>query len=664
MAAAMAWAVVGLGCAGFAQAAQPGLPAAPGNGRSAAPAAAAARPTGGKVTLTSIVPDGKVHKFEMKNKQFLIDDQPTLLIAAEMHFGRVLPEDFELRVKQAKAMGINVLSFYLFWNLSEPEEGKFDFTGMNDVRRMFKICQENGMWVVLRPGPYCCAEVDYGGIPYWTLKKPGVKIRTMDPTYVEWSKRYIERVEKEVDDQQVTKGGPLLMVQVENEYAMVAGGNYEYPKALGKIFKEAGFQVPLFVCDPGSFSRGGVNPYGDDLMRGRNGLNGEGAYQQAAAAAGDFPVYSPEVYTAWFSGWGQPIATRNSSIKAISDWTNFLLDHDASWCYFLVFGGTNWGYNSGCNEWLPLQTTYDYSAPVDEAGRITPKYRALREILARRTGRELPPVPADPAVGTLPTIKLTETEKLLEMVKGMKPTVVAAKPATMEEMGQAFGFALYRKQFPQGIHGKLELKEPMDYAVTMVNGKTVGKSFVGLGPQSDVINVDEAGPATLDILVHNLGRISVIVNAAAEKRAHKGLIGGATLDGQELTEWESYSLPLTTDKEFKATGSGHGGPTFYHGTFTVEQPVSTFLDMRNWGMGVVWVNGHNLGRHWDRGGARALFLSEHFLRPGNNEITVLELHDAPKAAEVASSVKMIEEPAVPFPVRLDRSVLAPPAPQR
>jgi beta-galactosidase len=250
------------------------------------------------------------------------------------------------------------------------------------------------------------------------------------------------------------------------------------------------------------------------------------------------------------------------------------------------------------------------------------------------------------------------------MVKGMKPTVVAAKPATMEEMGQAFGFALYRKQFPQGIHGKLELKEPMDYAVTMVNGKTVGKSFVGLGPQSDVINVDEAGPATLDILVHNLGRISVIVNAAAEKRAHKGLIGGATLDGQELTEWESYSLPLTTDKEFKATGSGHGGPTFYHGTFTVEQPVSTFLDMRNWGMGVVWVNGHNLGRHWDRGGARALFLSEHFLRPGNNEITVLELHDAPKAAEVASSVKMIEEPAVPFPVRLDRSVLAPPAPQR
>ena len=152
----------------------------------AMPGLAGAQATQSSVPLGTVVPDGKPHKFETKGKQFLVDGQPTVIIAGEMHFGRVLPEDFERRVKQAKAMGLNTLSFYLFWNLVEKEEGKFDFTGMNDVRRMLKLCQENGLWVTLRPGPYCCAEVDYGGIPWWTCKYPDVKIRTNDPRYVEW----------------------------------------------------------------------------------------------------------------------------------------------------------------------------------------------------------------------------------------------------------------------------------------------------------------------------------------------------------------------------------------------------------------------------------------------------------------------------------------------
>ena len=356
---------------------------------------------GANVKLTKIVPDGKPHKFEAKNKQFLIDGEPTLLIAGEMHFGRILPEDFETRVKQAKAMGLNALSFYLFWNLSEPQEGQFDFTGMNDVRRMCKICQDNGLWVILRPGPYCCAEVDYGGIPYWTAKteNAGVKIRSNDPQYVAWSKRYIDHVAKEVADLQVTKGGPLMMVQIENEFGMVAGasGGYGYINALHEIFKHD-FEVPLFVCDPGSFSGpGGRSNYPADVLRGRNGLKSQADYNQTVAAAGDFPVYAPEVYTAWFSGWGQPIATRNATIPAIVDWTNSLLNYNASWCYYVFFGGTNWGYNTGCNEYLPLQTTYDYNAPIDEAGRITPKFRALREVLAKRTDRTLPEPPAGAA---------------------------------------------------------------------------------------------------------------------------------------------------------------------------------------------------------------------------------------------------------------------------
>ncbi len=621
-------------------------------------AAAATQP----LTLTKIVPDGKPHKFETKNKQFLIDGEPTVLIAGEMHFGRILPEDFETRVKQAKAMGLNTLSFYMFWNLTEPQEGQFDFTGMNDIRRMFKICQDNGIWVILRPGPYCCAEVEYGGIPWWTCKYPDVKIRTNDPKYVEWSKRYIERVAKEVGDMQVTKGGPIIMAQLENEFGMVApvAGGYDYVKALAPMFRSAGFDVPLYCCDPGSFVRG-ANPYGPDILWGRNGMGtgSAAAYTAYAALPGDFPLYSPEVYTAWFAGWGQSLPTQHTSINEVTTATTFFLDHNMSWCYYVFFGGTNWGFNTGCNEYLPVMTSYDYNAPIDEAGRTTPKFNALRTIIAQRTGRTLPEPPPEPAVAALPAIKITEHEPLVEWLAAqpdpLEPVSIHPQPVSMELFNQDYGFILYRKTFPTGVKGVLELRQARDYAVTMVNGKTVGKSFIGLGPASNTITLNESGPVTLDILVHNLGRISVITSANSQDRARKGLIGGAFLDGTELADWKIYSLPLPKVDNFKASNTPHTGPTFYHATFNVNKPASTFLNLSNFSFGVVWVNGHNLGRFWDRGAARSLFLSGHFLKPGANDITVLELHDAPATPEIASTTTMVTTPAVPFVMALDNA---------
>ena len=519
------------------------------------------------------------------------------------------------------------------------------------------------------PGPYCCAEVDYGGIPYWTAKSEnaGVKIRTADPKFIAWSKRYIDRVAQEVADFQVTRGGPLLMVQMENEFGMVSGasGGYGYIDALHEIFKQD-FQVPLFVCDPGSFSGpGGRSSYPTDVLRGRNGLKSQADYNQTVTAAGDFPVYAPEVYTAWFSGWGQPIAARNASISAIVDWTNSLLNYKASWCYYVFFGGTNWGYNTGCNEYLPLQTTYDYNAPIDEAGRTTQKFRTLRDLLAKRTDRTLPEPPIDPQVAALPAIKFTDHQPLLAMLPVKDELKLYPKPISMEDLNQDYGFVDYRKTFPNGIKGTLELRQARDYAITMVNGKTVGKSFIGLGADTSKVVLDESGPVTLDVLVHNLGRISVITSAISQERARKGLIGGAFLDGAELTDWQIFSLPLASVQSIQPSQAPHIGPTFYHAVFDVPAPStdqnalpSTFLDLRNFSFGVVWVNGHNLGRFWDRGGARSLFLSGHLLKPGANDITVLELHDAPSNPEICGVATMIETPAVPFTLRSDTSVKA------
>jgi beta-galactosidase len=612
-------------------------------------------------TVTGIVPDGKPHKFEARDRQFFIDGQPTMLVAGEMHFGRVQPEDWETRIRQAKAMGLNTISFYLFWNQVETKEGKFDFTGMTDVRRVLKLCQENGMWAVLRPGPYCCAEIEYGGIPSWTLKYPDVKIRTADPRWLGWCSNYLAQVDKQVGDLQVSKGGPLLMVQVENEYGITGPANNDYMVALTKIFKQVGFDGLLFTCDPTTrtWSRSQLRVPG--LMYGRNGLTSEQKIQQSAEAVGDFPFYSPEIYTAWFSGWGEPIATKNSAIPEITNSVTFLLDHNVSFCLYMFFGGSNFGFDNGCDEYLPVQTSYDYNAPIDEAGRTTEKYRALRDLLTARLKINPPAAPADPPVIEIPAIKLDQAEPLLQTLP-RKPTLVSEKTVSMEDLNQDYGFVLYRKTFPNGLKGKLELKKAQDYTVVMVNGKTVGTSFVGDGLDSNKIELPEtAGPATLDLLVYNLGRISVVVNAQSPDLARKGLIGGASLDGQDLGGWQIYSLPLNNVDDFKASDAAQTGPTFYRGTFTLDKVGGTFLDMRNWSMGAVWVNGHNLGRFWDRGGLRSLFLPRQWLKPGRNEIIVLELHGAPKVAEVSGGTKIIEEPPVPFAVRLDRANLTAPA---
>jgi beta-galactosidase len=609
-------------------------------------------------TVTSIVPDGKPHKFEARDHQFFIDGQPTMLVAGEMHFGRVQPEDWDSRIKQAKAMGLNTISFYLFWNQVETREGKFNFTGMTDVRRVLKLCQENGMWVVLRPGPYCCAEIEYGGIPWWTLKYPDVKIRTADPKWLEWSRKYLAQVHKQVGDLDVSKGGPLLMVQVENEYSITDPTNNDYMVAMTKVFKEAGFKN-LFTCDPTTqvWSNPALRVPG--LMYGRNGLKDDRGYSQSAELIGDYPVYAPEVYTAWFSGWGDPIATKNSTIPQITNWVTYLLDHSYSFCLYMFFGGSNYGFDNGCAFFSPVQTSYDYNAPVDEAGRTTEKFRALRSLLTARLKINLPAVPAEPPVIEVPTVKLEQSEPLLQTLP-RKPTLVSEKTVSMEDLNQDYGFVLYRKTFPNGLKGKLELKTAQDYTVVMVNGKTVGTSFVGDGLDSNKIELPEtAGPATLDLLVYNLGRISVIVSPQTQNLARKGLIDGATLDGQDLTGWQIYSLPFNNVANFKASNAAHTGPTFYRGTFTVDKLGGTFLDMRNWSMGAVWVNGHNLGRFWDRGGLRSLFLPRQWLKPGRNEIIVLELHDAPKLAEVSGGTKIIETPPVPFAVRLDQASLKP-----
>jgi beta-galactosidase len=628
--------------------------------------------------VTSIVPDGKMHKFEARDHQFWIDGQPTMLLSGEMHFGRVQPEDWETRIKQAKAMGLNTISFYLFWNQVEQKEGKFTFTGMTNVRRVLKLCQDNGMWCILRPGPYCCAEIEYGGIPYWTLKYPDVKIRTDDPQWLAWCRRYLTAVYQQVADFQVSKGGPLIMVQVENEYGITDPqehpGNNNYMVALAKMFRDVGFETQLFTCNPSPPGPNkplseGVAEWNNPAFRTpgvmicRNGLSNDKMYNESKEAIGDYPIFVPEVYPAWFLGWGDGITKDyhdKSQLPALVNWTAYLLDHKYSFNYYIFFGGTNFGFDNGALFFDSVQTSYDYSAPIDEAGRTTPKYYALRDLITQRTGVKPPAPPPEPAMIEIPAIKFTQHIPLLATLPA-QPTRVADKPISMENLDQDYGFVDYQKKFPNGLKGTLELQDPMDYAFIIVNGKTVGKAFKGYGPDSDKVVLNEAGPVTLDILVYNLGRISVITDYSRQQFASKGLLGGATLNGAELTGWSMYSLPYANGvSNIKASATPQTGPEFYHATFTLDKVGGTFLDMRNWSFGVVWVNGHNLGRFWDRGPVRTLFVPQNWLKQGANDIVVLELHDAPQTAEVTGGTQLImDQAAQPFAVKLSADPLDP-----
>jgi beta-galactosidase len=444
------------------------------------------------------------------------------------------------------------------------------------------------------------------------------------------------------------------MVQIENEYENARPANNYYMEALHKIFLDAGFDVPLFICDPFPTRPGFLMP---GVLAEQNGLRGP-ASAALLDGLGDFPVYVPEVYTAWFLGWGaEPSGSyrSRSPLAANLGWINILLNNKYSFCLYMFFGGTNYGFYSGCLEFLPLQTSYDYDAPVDEAGRTTEKYRAMRELLAQRLNLKLPDPPPEPSVIEIPAFKLTQAEPLLATLPD-KPTLVAAKPVSMEDLDQDYGFVLYRKKFPNGVKGTLELKQAMDYSIVMANGKVVGKSFIGYGPDTNKIALDETGPVTLDILVYNLGRVSVITSPNTQWRARKGLIDGASLDGADLSDWEMYSLPYAEGvKDFKAAGTPPTGPAFYRGTFTLDKLGGSFLDMRNWSFGAVWVNGHNLGRFWDVGSQRALFVPQSWLKQGENEIVVLELNDAPKNPEISGVTNMIREPVKPFPVDLTRA---------
>jgi len=565
------------------------------------------------------------HTFALGRDDFLLDGKPVQIISGEMHPARIPAEYWRHRIRMAKAMGCNTVAAYLFWNYHEPAEGVFDFsTGNRDVARFVRIAQEEGLWVLLRPGPYVCAEWDFGGIPPYLLRHPDLKVRCMNPRYMEAAERYMRRLAVVVRPLLVTNRGPILMVQVENEYGSY-GNDRAYIARLKDVWEQSGINVPFFSAD-------GPTPHmleAGHVPGGAIGLDpgsAEKHWELARSFVPGVPIFSSETYPGWLTHWGEKWA--RPSVENLKKEVAFLLAARKSFNFYVLHGGTNFGFTAGANSggkgYEPDVTSYDYDAPVNEQGRATPKYFALRDMIAAALpqGAALPPVP-DP----IPAIDVPEFPMHLHasLWSHLPKSVPVIQPGTFESYGQNQGLVLYRTKLIGRKSGRLVITDLHDYATLFIDGKYVGALDRRLGEKSiDLPRSDNPTPV-LEVLVEGMGHI----NFAQDMIDRKGITDRVTLSGMTLMNWEVFLLPLA-DAWAAALPAGIVDTSrpgiFFRGTFRLDKPADTFIDMSGYRKGVVWVNGHSLGRYWDIGPQTRLYCPAPWLKAGDNVVVVFDLH--------------------------------------
>ena len=568
------------------------------------------------------------HTFSIGDKTFLLDGKPFLIKAAEMHYTRIPAEYWEHRIQMCKALGMNTICIYAFWNIHEQKEGEFDFKGQNDIAAFCRLAQKHGMYIMLRPGPYVCSEWEMGGLPWWLLKKKDIKLRTNDAYFLERTKLFMNEIGKELADLQVSRGGNIIMVQVENEYGAYATDK-EYIANIRDIVKGAGFtDVPLFQCDWSStFQRNGL----DDLVWTIN--FGTGANIDAQFKKLQEPLMCSEFWSGWFDHWGRKRETRDAEtmVSGIKD----MLDRHISFSLYMTHGGTTFGHWGGANSpaYSAMCSSYDYDAPISEAGWATPKYYKLREMMMQYadSAQVIPDVPAAYPVIEIPEFELKEVAPLFDNLPEPK---LSEDIKPMEQFDQGWGTILYRTSLPEVKEGTtLLIDEVHDWAQVYADGKLLGRLDRRRGQNSLVLPSLQKG-TRLDILVEAMGRVNFDV--AIHDR--KGITNKVELltetDKKELKNWEVYSFPVDYDfaesKKY-AEGEKLDAPAYYRATFELDRVGDVFLDMQTWGKGMVWVNGKAMGRFWKIGPQQTLFMPGCWLKKGKNEIIVLDLLGPEKA---------------------------------
>ncbi|WP_266170190.1 beta-galactosidase [Dyella subtropica] len=572
------------------------------------------------------LPDGRPHRFELAARRFLLDGMPFQIRSGEMHPTRIPAEYWLHRIRMAKAMGLNTIAVYVMWNALESEPGVFDLkSGNRDFVRFIQLCQQEGMWVYLRPGPYVCAEWDFGGLPPYLLREPDIRVRSKDDLhYMKAVQRYMDAVAPHFAPLMANRGGPILMMQVENEYASF-GHDLDYLKRLQSMWQERGIEGPFSISD----GLGQIKKQQTYLPGTALGLDGDTDVDAAQAIAGEAPVWIGEGYPGWLTHWGDKDFQRGD----YTDTLRKLLEQGHSFNLYVVHGGTNFGFTAGSNanndysNFEPVITSYDYGAPIDERGAATPDYHRFRELIAAHVPHRLPRIPAPPAAMSFPAMTLKPYASLWDNLPAAKSV---AKPQPNELLlAQDHGMVVYRKALRRG--GELSVDGVRDYATVFSGGRyldyvsRVQKPGLHDRQRVAIPAPADGGEAELAILIDSFGHVGY-GQAMADR---KGIVGDVRLDAETLQDWQVHGLPL--DDSFLAglqplADAASRPGLFFRGTLKLARAADSYIDMSAWDKGYVWINRRLLGRYWRIGPQQRLYCPASWFKPGANEVLVFDLH--------------------------------------
>lgn len=562
-------------------------------------------------------------RFEIKD-DFYLDNQPFKIISGAIHYFRVVPEYWLDRLEKLKALGCNTVETYVPWNLHEPHQGIYDFEKRLDVRKFIQLAGDLGLYVILRPAPYICAEWEFGGLPYWLIKDPSVKVRFENPKFMEKISSYFAHLFPQVVDLQITNGGPIILMQVENEYGGYANDK-NYMERMADMMKSHGVNVPFVTSD---------GPWGDMLENGsipetalptiNCGSKVKEHFKRLRAFHGTKkPLMVMEFWIGWFDAWGDVIHHTTDAEESAHELADIL--EEGSVNIYMFHGGTNFGFTSGANYYeklAPDVTSYDYDALLTEWGDITPKYRKFQEVIAKFT--TIPEVRFSTEIEKIAygELKVRAKTSLFHKLDKLSKRFHHNYPLTMEELNQGTGYIYYQSQIGKARPIEdFRLIECMDRAQIFINENHIATQYdLEIGQKLEFELTEPKNQ--LGILVENMGRVNYSVKMNHQE---KGIRDGVIINGAFQSEWDIYSLPMDNlnKLDFEATWQS-GQPAFYQFTFNASTIGDTFIDLEGWGKGFITVNGFNIGRFWEKGPQQRLYIPGPLLKQGINEIIVFE----------------------------------------
>lgn len=565
--------------------------------------------------------------FEIKENGFFIDGKSFRLFSGAMHYFRVLPEYWDDRFQKMRAAGFNGVETVMCWNLHEPKEGEFDFSGMLDIVKFIKTAAKYDMYVIIRPGPYTCGEWDFGGFPAWLLKDKNLRLRCDNEKYMAKVEKYFKKVLSLLAPLQITNGGNLIAMQIENEYGSY-GNDKSYLMHIEQIYRENGINVPLFTSDGNCnyMLSGGTLPHiYKTLNFGSNAMN---AFKALDKMQPYLPKTCMEFWCGWFDHWGEMHHKRNP-LQVEKEIAN-LINSGANLNIYMFHGGTNFNFWAGANygnKYQPTVTSYDDAALLNEYGDYTNAYHRVRKLLLTEQGLPLDaPLPKRPELQNIGAVKLSERGDLWENLTLLGEKHFSPTPENMEYFGQNFGYILYKKVLKGSYPSQtLYVSGVHDIAYLRINGKLVkrydrtknGKKHCYDGFK--VVLPPVNGEMLIEILVEGMGR----VNYGHDMEDDRKGIQKVRLAMQTLFEWDIYTLPFDNLEKAKLSGATDFAPSILKGKFKAELGKDCFVDMKGFKKGFVTVNGFNIGRYWARGPQRSLYLPAPLLKE-DNEIIVVE----------------------------------------